>query len=326
MIAIRRIVGLSALVGVSLGSVACCRGDDSMDPKALRVITYNIQFFPDPVSWKNKRPLPEYRARRIAEELRNFDIAGLQEAFHLRHRTLILDQTRVGWNGVLHQMASPHPTGFFINGGCVLLSRRPMLASSGLVFANFSKPEDHGLRADGFAAKGVIHARIARSDQEPDNFIDVFVTHLEARADDLRPLQYKELAGFIQQKGDAARPFLLLGDLNTAGMVEYRRDPASQYAALMRELITARPKHEIIDAWPHLRGTALGGTNEQESSNVGKRIDYIILGNPTNSSRSLRPVSIEVRPYQDEKVGALSDHNAVAAEFDWPTSNPAGPQ
>lgn len=287
------------------------------EPAVLRVITYNVQFLPEPVAWKNERPQPTYRARRIAEELREFDVAGLQEMFHAQHRQQLLDQLRAVWDSQLHVVRSPRPTGFHTSGGCAILSQRPILESAAVVFANYSKPADYGARADGFAAKGVVHARIARSPAEPDNYLDVFVTHLEARADDLRPLQYRELAKFIRDKSNPGRPVLLMGDLNTYGMPDYQQDPDSQYAQLLRELNTARPDGGMTDLWPLLRGDAWGGTTDQKSTESGKRIDYIFLGNPS-SGPQITPHSIEVQLYQDAKVGALSDHNAVAAELRWP--------
>jgi endonuclease/exonuclease/phosphatase family metal-dependent hydrolase len=289
------------------------------DQNVLRVISYNVQFLPDPVSWKNERPNPEYRAKRIADEIRNFDLAGLQEVFHVGHRDRLVAHTRANWNGELYELTSPQPESFFTSGGCLLLSRRPLIASSSVVFKNFSKPADYGQRADGYAAKGVLHARIARSAEEPKNYIDVFVTHLEARADDLRPLQYKELAAFIKKTSDDSQPMLLLGDLNTYGMPEQQKDPTSQYSALMRELNASRPNGGVIDLWPQLMGDALGGTTEQESIEIGKRIDYIVLGNPKSAKMQLTPKRIAVELYQDERVGALSDHNAVVADFDWPS-------
>jgi endonuclease/exonuclease/phosphatase family metal-dependent hydrolase len=284
----------------------------------LRIISYNVQFLPDPVSWKNERPDPEYRANRIADELSGFDVAGLQEVFHPKHRQQFIDRTRAGWNGKLHKVMSPQPEGFFTNGGCMIVSRRPFATSSCMVFTHYSSPADYGQRADGYAAKGVLHARIVRSEAEAQNCIDAFATHLEARADDLRPLQYKELAKFIKEKSDAAYPIVLLGDLNTYGMLEYQKDSASQYSQLMRELNAIRPDGSVIDLWPHLRGEAHGGTTDQESADIGKRVDYIMISNPRRSKVQLKPLRIDVELFQDERVGALSDHNAVIAELEWP--------
>jgi endonuclease/exonuclease/phosphatase family metal-dependent hydrolase len=309
---------------VQVAATVHAEGAKQLEQSVLRVITYNVQFLPDPVSSKNERPDPEYRANRIAHELCRFDVAGLQEVFHAKHRELLVDRVRVGWKGELHQFMSPLPEGFFTSGGCLILSHRPILKSTSMVFANYSKPADYGQRADGHAAKGVLHARIARTADEPANFIDVFVTHLEARADHLRPLQYKEMADFIRKTTSADHPFLLLGDLNTYGMAEFQTDSKSQYSQLMRELQVARPDGIVIDVWPTLKRNALGGTTEQESSEIGKRIDYILLGNPPRSYVQLTPKRIEVEPYQDKRVVALSDHSAVVAELHWPRRKEVG--
>jgi endonuclease/exonuclease/phosphatase family metal-dependent hydrolase len=109
---------------------------------------------------------------------------------------------------------------------------------------------------------------------------------------------------------------LFLGDFNTRGMVEYRNDPASQYVQLMAALNEARPDG-IVDVWPALMGDANGGTREQESADIGRRIDYVFLANPGNAARGLAPKTIRVELYQDTKVEALSDHNAVVATFAW---------
>ena len=290
----------------------------SLDATILRVITYNVQFLPEPVSSQNKRAHPDYRARRIAREVSRYDIVGLQETFHPKYRKLIVDQTRRAWNGTLRQVVSPTPPGFFTSGGLLLLTRLPLSDSSSMVFANYSRPADYGLRADGFAAKGVLHARIARCKDEPDNFIDVFVTHLEARADRLRPAQYQELANFVKKTSDPNRPMLLMGDLNTEGQSAFQNDPQSQYSDLLRRLNEARPNGGVVDLWTRLRGQARGGTTEQESEAIGKRIDYIFLGNPSAPHVQLTPLAIDVQLFQDSKVIALSDHNAVAAELEWP--------
>ena len=75
--------------------------------------------------------------------------------------------------------------------------------------------------------------------------------------------------------------------------------------------------------WPLLHGNALGGTTEQESDQIGKRIDYVIVGNPQPTYPQLTPVAIEVMTFQDPRVVALSDHNAVVATFQWPSKSTA---
>jgi endonuclease/exonuclease/phosphatase (EEP) superfamily protein YafD len=87
---------------------------------------------------------------------------------------------------------------------------------------------------------------------------------------------------------------------------------------MMKNFGDARGEGGIVDTWVSLMGDKLGGTTEQESAEVGKRIDYILVGNPKPPAPQLKPASIQVNTYRDPQVTALSDHNAVAAEFQWP--------
>ncbi len=287
----------------------------------IRVITYNVQFLPGIAASQNKRPEPEYRSKRIAEEVSTFDIVALQETFELRHRNAIKEGVKSAWAGKLNSIESPDEKGRMTNGGCLLMTRLPIVASGAIVYKNFSAPEEYGFRADGFAAKGAIWARIAKSESATTDFIDVFVTHLEARADEKRPLQYAELAAFIKEKSDPLKPMLLLGDLNTRGMSAERADPKSQYSQMTAAFGGARGEAGITDVWVALKGDALGGTSDQESADIGKRIDYVLLSNPIDPAAKLLPKHIEVKTYQDSKVTALSDHNAVFAELEWPASH-----
>lgn len=286
-------------------------------PNRLRVITYNVQFLPGPAAAVNKRKEPDYRSARIAEEVAKFDLVALQEVFDQKWQDAIADGVRKVWgDDHFHRLSSPMADGHQYTGGCMILSKYPFVATDTMVFKTFSKPEDFGVRADGYAAKGVIHARIAFPG--PMSPIDVFATHLEARDDSLRPAQYAEMAAFIKSVADPSRPTLLLGDLNTRGMIEHRNDPTSQYSVLMKELNGARSDATTFqDIWPTLMGDALGGTSEQESADIGKRIDYVLLSNPQSPALQLTPVSIAVNLFQDPRIVALSDHNAVEAELTW---------
>lgn len=289
---------------------------ESLQGETLRVATYNVQFLPGMASAMNERKEPHYRAARIAEEMAAFDIVALQEVFHPRFRDLIVDGLREQWGNV-NTVVSPKPEGQF-NGGCLLATRLPIVNTGAMIFENYSHPDDYGVRADGYAAKGVIHARIARGDDNLDDTIDVFVTHLEARADHLRPLQYVEMAAFVREHYEPTRPALLMGDFNTNGVSAERDNPASQYAALRRELSGAIGEASLVDVWTQLEGDAYGGTTHQDSTERGKRIDLIFLANPPEPAVQLEPQRIWVNLYRDEKVVALSDHNAVEAELSWP--------
>ena len=242
---------------------------------------------------------------------------ALQETFEDKHRQQIIDQVATVWGDALQSLASPKSPKQLFNGGCLLLTRFRIVESHSVVFKHFSKPEDYGYLADGFAAKGVIHARLALDPKNPERCIDVFVTHLEARADDMRLLQYQEFADFVEQHSAPEYPFLLLGDFNTQGMEANRNDPDSAYSLFMKAMNQAAPEASLQDVWPLLWEEELGGTTDQESADIGKRIDYIMLGNPALPAVQLKPLSIEVKLYQDKRVAALSDHNAVVGEFIW---------
>jgi len=286
----------------------------SGEEASVSVITYNVQFLPGVAAVANKRKQPEYRAQQIAKEVSQFDIIALQEVFHDTHRRQIIDGVQAAWSDNGNVFVSPKPEDRF-SGGCMIMSRLPIVETNAMIFQNFSSPDDYGVRADGFAAKGVIHARLARSKDDPTSLIDVYVTHLEARADHLRPLQYKEMAAFVKETAHPDAPALFLGDFNTRGMAEHRADSESQYTQLMRALNSG--KSGTRDLWPELMGEALGGTSEQESSDIGKRIDYIFHTPGRPGQSMIRPISIRVELYQDAKVTALSDHNAVVALFEW---------
>ncbi len=307
-------IQIRLLLATLLCAAAAIAAGASSPQDVVRVMTYNVQFLPGPASSQDKRPEPEYRARRIADEAANFDVVALEETFDEGCRKIILDTLREKWDGQLNVVISPKPDGFFTNGGCLIATRLPIIEFDAVVYKHFSSPADYGFRADGFAAKGVIFARIARSKDDLKECIDVFATHLEARADELRPEQYKEMAAFIKAKSDPANPLLLMGDFNTRGDLEYRNDPNSQYSQLFAALNSVRP---VTDVWPALHGDALGGTTEQESDEIGHRIDYVIVGSQQDDHPALKPMLIQVNAYRDDRVYALSDHNAVEAELDW---------
>lgn len=302
------------LIAMLLAFTPLSIAPSSADEASLSVITYNVQFLPGVARVANKRKEPEYRAQRIAEAVSAFDIVALQEVFDDEHRQWIIDGVQKLWDDRGTVFVSPKPEDRF-NGGCMLMTRLPVLETNAMIFEHFSSPEDYGVRADGHAAKGVIHARIARGAEDGAPFVDVYVTHLEARADELRPLQYAEMAAFVKDTADPDAPALFLGDFNTRGMAEHRADPKSQYTQLMQALTGAKPGTR--DLWPELMGEALGGTSEQESADIGKRIDYVFIAGGDTPRTMLEPSDIRVELFQDQRVTALSDHNAVIARFAW---------
>lgn len=316
-------VNRAALVAMSIAclSAGMLRAEEPTTERSddvLRVISYNVQFLPGVASLVNQRKDPVYRAGAIGAAMCDFDIIGLNEVFEEKTRDLILAPLKEAWGDDYHAVAIPQAEKNRFNGGLVLVSRLPILEWNHTIYSKFSTPREYGFSADGFARKGVLHARVARSMDDKDDFIDVFITHMESKSDEARQVQYAELAAFVREKSDPSRPTIIMGDMNTRGNPEYRSDSASKYARMLEQFTQARPEADMVDVWPSLHGDALGGTNEQESSDQGNRIDYVFVSNPAEGSRRLIPLDVRVNPYLDERVVALSDHSAVEADLRWP--------
>lgn len=311
---------IGGLIVASARPVVADEPNDTQGFRRLRAISYNVQFLPGVAAVANKRAYAPYRARVLGDRLAAWDIVGLNEAFDTAAREKILKGLKSAWKGAFTAVTGPpsaDPARF--NGGLVIATRLPILDQHSVIYTKFSRPEDFGLRADGFASKGVLHARVQLSaDSSATDFIDVFVTHMEARDDSIRPFQYEELAQFIRLHAAAEHPTLIMGDFNTRGNPEYQADPESSYNQLMTTLADVLPDKHLMDLWPTLHGDAIGGTSEQESSDVGRRIDYIMLAVPETHRDIVRVDDVRVNPFPDEKVTALSDHSAVEADLSFP--------
>ncbi|MFO0945236.1 MAG: sphingomyelin phosphodiesterase [Planctomycetota bacterium] len=309
----RWLICLGVVMGC-LAPVAPTRSAEDSVP--LKIISYNIQFLPGPAQLVNKRGNNEYRAKTIGERLTEFDIVGLNEAFEERHRSLVLEQFQKAWGKDYHAVVGPEPKeSWRYNGGLAILTKLPILESHDMIYKNISLPKDYGAGADGFASKGVLHARVGWGDSK-EVFLDVFVTHMEARDDSIRELQYVEMGNFIREHAAPNAPMLVLGDMNTRGNPEYMTNPEAPYHRLLKNLGSSRPMGSFLDLWPHLE-KGPGGTSKQSKTDGGSRIDYVFFSNPMEGASALVPLKIEVDPYFDPKVVALSDHSAVKADFNW---------
>jgi endonuclease/exonuclease/phosphatase family metal-dependent hydrolase len=292
--------------------VASSAPDCGRSGTPVRVITYNVQFLPAIVGHWNKRQDPEYRASTLGQKLSVYDIVALNEVFHEAHRDRLLAELHTAWGDAYQAMTSPKPPGLRYNGGLAIATRLPILESHTLTYSRWSTPDKYGVQADGFAAKGVLHARIARAADEKADFIDVFATHMDSKDTEARRVQYQELADFVARYSPADRPALIMGDFNTRAPAPGRPDSESEYDLLLSRLRQARPT--VLDLWAALRKRAVGGTTVPDRNH---RIDYIFLCNPDKPTCRLRPLSIRVNPFPDPKVEWLSDHAAVEADLCW---------
>jgi endonuclease/exonuclease/phosphatase family metal-dependent hydrolase len=292
--------------------------DRAAPTRRLRVITFNVQFLPGPGEAFNKRPDAAYRARTLGRRLADYDIIGLNEVFAPAARATLLGQLRERLGDEFHCVTPPdrESSAFGIGSGLAIVSRLPVLASHSLVYGNDSSVWKHGVFADGFAAKGALHARLGRSPDAPGDWLDVFVTHLESVEADARAAQFLKLAGFIRAHADPRRPALILGDFNTTGDPADLRDPASPYHRLCTALEGGRPGAAVVDLWPRLAG-GQGGTDNPDAPDGGQRIDYVFLSNPAGRAPVLHPLSVRVNRFADPRVTSLSDHCAVEADLHW---------
>jgi endonuclease/exonuclease/phosphatase family metal-dependent hydrolase len=284
----------------------------------VKVISFNVQFLPGGASIINKRKDPEYRAKTLGQRLAAYDIIGLNEVFHDTHREILLGKLKENLGDDYNAVVSPKPTDGRFNGGLAIVSRLPFIETHVLTYSVGSSPKEYGILADGFAAKGALHARIARSKSAAKgDFVDVFTTHLDSKDGKVRTIQYAELGRFIGRCSDAARPVLIMGDMNTGGSASEMQSPGSLYNIMLLEYQKGRPGAPVIDLWPQLN-SGPGGTGNPEKPGGGGRIDYIFLSNPVRGALKLKPLVCRVNGFADPKVVTLSDHAAVEADLAWP--------
>ncbi len=316
-------------LGATMGPPAICQDDDRDPPsRPLRVVAYNVQFLPSVAGLLNKRPHGKYRADAIAKRLADCDIIGLNEVFDLEIRERIIANFKrsMGPDAAVVVPDSQHRSFVGVDSGLVLLSRYPIVESHRMKFGNDSRIADYGIMADGLAAKGAIHARIAvptdrgnRSPRRPAGWsqVDVFLTHLESKDAARRAEQFVMLAEFIGKHADASRSALLLGDMNTAGNQLEMEDRTSQYHVMIGALRKSLPR--VTDLWT-VCGSEGGGTGEPGADDGGRRIDYIFLSR-CGGKATLIPRSVRSMPLADPKVGYLSDHCAVEGVLEWGTTD-----
>jgi endonuclease/exonuclease/phosphatase family metal-dependent hydrolase len=225
------LLGLASIGGIATWFFVASPPAPAAEGRDLKVITFNVQFLPGIAGLANQRVDPEYRARTLGKLLASYDIVGLNEVFDPGHRAILLNELR-NCLGDDYHCATPAPqqqSAFGIGSGLAIVSRLSILASHSMAYGNDSSVWKYGFAADGFAAKGALHARISRGGAVPESdCLDVFVTHLESTEAAAREDQYPRLAQFIRTHAAPDQPSLILGDFNTVG------DPPDQHDPLLR--------------------------------------------------------------------------------------------
>ena len=208
-----------------------------------------------------------------------------------------------------------------------LASRLPVVARGMLTFADAAGE-------DRLAAKGVLHARLARSPGASD-VLDVFTTHLQAGREqaEVRRRQVEELAAFVAPHGERGGPVLVLGDLNIWGGTPDRADPASEYNHLMQALNAAVAPRRFVDLWLATHPRRSGDRQRHQAARArGRRAAPAREADRLSSSRrrgARAParhaprLPAEHLVVDGEPVGDLSNHAALLAEIAWrPRADP----
>lgn len=176
-------------------------------PPTLRIMSWNVFMRPDVLGDSQ-----ELRRDLIADAIvaASPDIIVLQEAFS-RHARDMVSRLRVkGWYWKSRAL-SPGPTQL-AEGGVVILSKLPIIASSAGVFSH-----RNASTSDAFAAKGVVYAKLRLSSSTS---VNVFGTHLQAGGDGasaaVRKKQLEEVARFVRRCTSSTEPVVVCGDFNTS--------------------------------------------------------------------------------------------------------------
>jgi endonuclease/exonuclease/phosphatase family metal-dependent hydrolase len=337
-----------ALAGTGAQNAQAGAGSGIAPGDALGVASYNVQFVtPDlPLvrhllrEWPGHKPNVAERAEAIAARLACFDVIALQETINDQRRRELFDRLEMAGRGCGKRSRLPSGRMFaFVDGPEVeagswlplvgnelsLASRVPVVAASSHIYKTAAEE-------DVLAAKGVLHARLARS---ADEVIEVFITHLQSGDEHgaVRRRQIEELGSFMRDalKG-AANPVLVLGDFNVRGSRVDRQGPRSDYNFLRRTLDAAMAPRRFVDAWlaTHSDDPETDSGTKPRAFADGtlrpheERVDYLFLAGAAASPRSVRidffasDLVVDGAP-----VGHLSDHAALLAEI-LLRSTPAG--
>ncbi len=280
--------------------------------QAFDVLTYNVHLLPSAARGiAGQRSQSELRASAIGRQLASFDVIGINEAFDKKLSNAMLQAAQSESSKPWYVVHGPQRSGrHLVSGGLLLLSRFPATQTHVMTFQHHTRFLTAGFKADGFAAKGALHARLQISDT-PDVQMDCFVTHLESRDPRTRGHQMEEFARFAAEHAQPNGPMLLLGDFNVAA------DQSAEYERLQQTL-----REHVGDCQDVGLAVApeSSGTSDAVSQTGGRRIDYIFSRQPAaDSALELSFSQVRTLPFLDERIrqGSLSDHLGLACRVHW---------
>ncbi len=232
------------------------------------------------------------------------DVVGLCEVFADGERDAIRSSLRSLYP---HVREGPDEADLHSDGGLLLLSKHPFLASHDTVFQDCDG-------ADCWANKGVLHVRV-HPPWSPAPF-DVFYTHAQdIDTPNGANVLYKQLdviGDFVDEHRDSTAPSLIVGDLNIPA------EDGQHYAELLARL------SQPIDLWVSAGGTAAEGvtyardnTFYKEADDApphGKRLDYVLL----KSGSRFTPIVERCQVLRLTRGGRhISDHFSLHVQFAW---------
>lgn len=280
----------------------------------LRVLFFNTHLLPAIAQGiAGHRGQGDHRTAAIAAQLHRYDLVGLCEVFESHRRREIVRIVRENSYQAFHAIEPPKVWGrHLIGSGLLLLSRLPLEGEPHFItYRSASRVITNGVRADGLAAKGALHARL-RLGEAPGMLADCFLTHLESVSSKARAAQIEELAAFVAAHSSPERPLILMGDLNVEADFAFAPAPGeTEYRHLTNTLRYGDAN--LVDLWPTLQ-LGRGGTSDALAHEDCRRIDYIFLSPPhPQNCVGWQPLTVRVEPFLDATVkqGSLSDHAGV---------------
>ncbi|KAJ1902832.1 hypothetical protein LPJ81_003387, partial [Coemansia sp. IMI 209127] len=205
----------------------------------LRILTQNM-FMRPPLIKNNKSDWKDARLDYFIESiLPNYDIVCLQEMFEFassRRSRLFAAAQKMGF-GYYAASERQFPWNLAIDGGLVILSRFPVVATESLVYTRGTGP-------DWIPKKGVVYTKIAVHAKDvaltepPSTHVHVFTTHTQASYGEvvitqpdvkIRLAQLHEFHGFLEsvlpKHRAAGEPVVLTGDFNVDSRDHVLSDP-----------------------------------------------------------------------------------------------------
>lgn len=287
--------------------------------RSFHLLVFNTHLLPNIAAGiAGKRSVSNYRARAIGQHLNGFELIGLTEVFDIGYKRKLIESFAAEDDNTSFQLFDgPKRSGrHLINGGLLLLSKFPIVESHEYAFQSSTRFITSGLKSDGFATKGILHARL-NVDAESNLVVDVFLTHLESQSSSVRRDQIAELTNFIEDHCSPSIPVMLMGDLNVVATVPGEEPKADSEFMFLRNSLNHNGK-PLIDVAGTVSQPNAGTSNALEQKG-GDRIDYIFVSDeaPPLDCR-LVPRSIQTLPFHDDRVpeGSLSDHKAIYSRLD----------